>query len=131
LGLVPGLDFSIDHVTGDVIDDGAGAFEMTDTAAPAVYLQYCCELDGWTPEPDLGGRAHLVPRKNTQATGIALKVAYLEAGQPLVDDGRISDHVVTVDRDQVGQVCITSTARDQSRGQLELTDLLPFTPGDV
>jgi phage gp46-like protein len=128
---VAGYDLFIDHLTGDLVDDGAGEFETTDTAAMAVYLQLCCELDAWVVEPDLGGRAHLVPRKNNLTTGTALKVAYLEAYQPLVDDGRIVDPVITIDRDKVGRIVMYSSARDSQRGQLELSDLLPFTPGDL
>jgi hypothetical protein len=115
---VAGYDLFIDHLTGDLVDDGAGEFETTDTAAMAVYLQLCCELDAWVVEPDLGGRAHLVPRKNNLTTGTALKVAYV-------------DPVITIDRDKVGRIVMYSSARDSQRGQLELSDLLPFTPGDL
>ncbi len=125
-----GTDLVFDPVTGDVVDDGLGGFVETDGADTAVYLQFCTELDGWVMEQDLGCKAHLVQRKNNMTTGIELKACYQQAYEPLVADGRIADPVVTVDRDKLNRIAIRTSARDAQRGVRELSDLIPFTPGD-
>jgi hypothetical protein len=103
---------------GDYIDDGAGGFVETDTAAPAIRHQLLDVLGEWIGDPDAGrdrrgvaGRANTIREAEIEAD--TLRVAL----DVLVLEGLIEDVEITTDRDATGRFAFLITSRDTKSGE--------------
>jgi hypothetical protein len=120
-----GVDLLYDD-DGDYIDDGAGYFEETETAQPAVRHQMLDELDAWVGDPALG-RDQTTTRLNSQRDADRRANSVRNAYQPLVDDGLIEELSITVDTDAAGRWGNVVTAKDTSTGApFDFERLSPF-----
>jgi phage gp46-like protein len=124
---MPGWDRTIDPVTGDYIDDGAGGTETTMTAQTAIHHQLQGELGSWAGDDLAGSRFHTLARaKNSLRTPQVLEDMARECLRPLVAEGLISEPEIVVERD-VNRIAIETTCRDlQSGEELVVTTVLPF-----
>jgi phage gp46-like protein len=124
-----GIDRILDPLTGDyVLDSSTGAWETTWSARTAVYHAILCHRGAWAADADFGSRLHTLARaKNTQRMRAVITDMITEALQPLIDAGRISEPVVLTER-TVERIIVEATVTDlQTREEIDLTSLLPFT----
>lgn len=124
-----GYDRRIDPITRDYVDDGAGTFETTRTAETAIYHQVRTPLGSWWGDPEAGSRLHeLEQAKNPVTSPIVIDDMLSGALARLVDEGRISEPEILVERD-VDEVVAAVTVRDLWSGEtLDLTNLVPVNP---
>lgn len=122
-----GEDFLIGD-DGDWIDDGAGDFEQTLTAQPALRHQVLDELGGWVGDPDAGREQRpLLGRNNTEAEREQEEDTVVKALQVLERAGLITDIETEVLKDAVGRFFVRSVSRDtQAGGQIDQTTLTEF-----
>lgn len=122
-----GLDRSIDPLTRDYVEDGAGGWETTRDASTAIWHQVQGRLGGWAGDPQAGSRFHTLARAKSSSRTPAV-VADIARGalRPLVAAGLISEPDIIVERDR-SRIASETTVTDLQTGeQLDLTDLLSF-----
>lgn len=109
-------DLAFDPVTRDLVDDGAGAFEITETAATAVMLQLISHWDAWWGDPDAGSLLHDLQRFASDPPGLTADESR-RALQLLAERGRISNLEVIAEEPRTGRVNVAIRFRDTSTGQ--------------
>lgn len=115
---MPGLDFSLDPITLDLVDDGAGGFASTATAATAVQHQMQCHLGEWWGDADAGSLLHtLVQRDDGEETQAFIGDEAQRAAQPLVADGRIAAVTTDVSKPYPGRLFTSVSFQDLQTGQ--------------
>jgi hypothetical protein len=124
---MPGTDLQLDS-TGDFIDDGAGFFEETNTAQPAVRHQVMTMRGQWIGDADAGRESKGIPeRLNTEAEAELEANATLNALEELEIEGLISDIRVKVNRDALGRFAIQTEMVDaQAGGTITIQPLTEF-----
>jgi phage gp46-like protein len=94
-------DRKLDPVTGDFIDEDAGAFELCDALENKIAFSYLIAAGSWEGDPTLGhGFDELARALNTQENRNRLRDLAKQAVQWLVDGGEL-DHVDVFD-EQIG-----------------------------
>jgi len=124
---MPGDDLRLDEY-GDYIDDGAGAFELTATAQPAVRHQVLGRLGEWIGDVTAGRSIRgLAGRRNTEKELDGEADAVRAALEVLVGEGVITDVRIETDRDARGRWGLKITCRDtQAGGTIEVSTLTEF-----
>lgn len=118
-------DFVFDPVTRDIVDDGAGSWEMTDTAGTMVQHQTWCHAFAWWGLSNLGSRLHdLRPFQANPA--LLIPAEWERSLGVIVARGRISNVNVAVDPPKPGRIVGKATMRDVGTGQ---TIAAYVTPG--
>lgn len=114
-GRVGQFDVRFDPVTGDWIDDGAGAVQMVTTAETSVLLQLVTHHGRWGGDPDAGSRIHDLDQFTTDPEALIADEAR-RALDVLVADGEIADIDVTVTETAPGRVEVATSFRDVKTG---------------
>lgn len=114
-GLLGSWDFLFDPITLDLIDDGAGSFEVTTTAATAVQHQLLCHYDRWWGDADLGSRFYNLDLFITDPERLVVDECQRALGV-LVQAGRIAD-VTAVAAESFGRIDVRTSFRDAQSGQ--------------
>ncbi len=113
-------DFKFDPVTQDLVDDGAGSYELVETAETMVLHQMLCHYRKWWGFAELGSKLHdLKALQRDPKTLAALEVT--RALNVIVGRGRILALEVIAERPNVGRVVTLAKFRDASTGQLVTT----------
>ena len=121
---MPGEDLLLSN-DGDYVDDGAGAFELTTTAQPALRHQLLDRVAEWTGDPGAGREIRgIAGRLNTEEQAELEAESVRVAHQPLVDAGQVADVEVQVDRDTSGRWVVLARARDTQSGNTLVFDNL-------
>lgn len=114
---MPGLDLKFDSITRDVIDDGAGGFELTENADTILMHQALCHYNAWWGDEQLGSRFH-----DLQAfQGNPELEAQAEADRcfgVLVARGYITNLETGVSPMVGGRINIATRSRDVNTGQV-------------
>lgn len=119
-------DWVVDPATRDFIEtDDGGWLESTD-ARSAVMFQLEMRYRAWWGDPEQGSRIRAImsgedPGDISDATDAAL-----QALQPLVGDGRISDLTVAADTDETGRGVLVLSYTDRSSGRRVDQAYVPF-----
>jgi phage gp46-like protein len=94
------MDIFIDPATADyAIADGASVRDPMGGLANAVYLRLMTPLASYWADPSLGSRLHELTREKDVTRIAILSRQYAEAAlKPIVDDGRATRILVTVER---------------------------------
>lgn len=123
------LDRALDPVTRDYIDDGKGGYVETATAQTKIYHQIYGHLNSFPGAPDRGCRLYLLQREKDDDITLHRAVDYTnEAYAPLVEAAFVDNVVVDTERNEIGRLVVSTTARDVQNGQLPT---MPFTPGGI
>lgn len=110
-------DFQFDPVTQDLIDDGNGSVQTTDTAETAVMHQLLCHYEEWWGDETLGSQIHNLSAFQSRPEVQAPAEAQRALGQ-LVDRGRISNLETRAEVPYPGRVTVLARFQDASTGQL-------------
>lgn len=110
-------DFKFDPQTQDLIDDGAGAIETTDTAETMVMHQLLCHLGEWWGDETLGSKIHDLNAFQSRPEVLAPDEAKRALGV-LIDRGRIANLEVRAEMQGQGRVVVLARFQDASTGQL-------------
>lgn len=112
------MDAWINPVTGayeQVADGSALVRDPADGLANAVYLRITTPLGSYWANPTLGSRLHELEREKDVARVQTLAEQYaLQALQPLVDDGRVSQLSVRTER-QPGRLVLLVELTDAAQ----------------
>jgi len=109
-------DFRFDPVTQDLIDDGHGAVELTDTAETAVLHQLLCHRGEWWGDPDAGSRLHDLDALVADPEAL-IADEVRRALDPLVRSGRIDQVRARAVEEQAGRVRVETSFQDSSASQ--------------
>ena len=113
---MPGDDLVLDD-SGDYVDDGAGGFQVTPTAASAVRHQGLDRLGEWVGDVTAGReQAGIAGRQDTEAELDAEANSWQIALELLEIEGLITDIQIETDRDVQGRFGLKITSRDTSSG---------------
>lgn len=115
-GLIAGWDLRFDPVTMDLVDDGAGGFELVTSAATAVLHQLLCHRDEWWGDPDLGSHLHQLDRF-IQSPGPLIAAETERALGVLVTAGRLANVRAEAEESAPGRVSVRTSYRDTRSGQ--------------
>lgn len=122
------LDIMLD-ANGDWIDDGAGGWQTTPTAATACRHQLLDRRGEWVGDPTAGRTSKGIPGRNsTQAELESEADSVREALAVLVREGLIADVEIVVARDTAGRWAMEAHCRDLASGgpiDLALTEFGP------
>ena len=112
------FDRVIDSETHDYVDDGAGGLEVTTTVATSLYTQFHIALNEWWGRSEAGNTLHeLLLRGDTGEDVIQeARESLITAMQPLLDQGRIADPILKIDKDKFGRILIVSSVLDVQSG---------------
>lgn len=126
---MPGKDRVIDPITKDYVDDGVGGCLETETQETAVYHQLTGHLGRWPGDAKAGALLFTLQRENDTDETEHRAVDYTTSAlQPLVDVGRILNVQVETDRNERGELVVTSSEDDAVFGPLPP---LPLSPGGI
>lgn len=115
-GKLLGWDLLFDPISGDLVDDGRGAFKVTGTAATAVQHQLLCHYDRWWGDPDLGSTLYDLDLFIADPEAEIVAECKRALGV-LVEAGRIADvHVRAIE--SRGRIDVRTAFRDAQSGQL-------------
>lgn len=121
---MPGDDLLI-GTDGDFVDDGAGGFEFTPTAQPAIRHQVLDRIGEWLGDPTAGREiAGLKGRLNTEEELDEEADSVRNALEKLERDGLITDIQIATDRDPAGRWGLRITCRDTASGGTIAVDTL-------
>ncbi len=124
---MPGDDLLIGN-DGDYIDDGAGAFTLTETVASTVRHALLDIFGEWVGDPDAGREILGIEGRNSTAAEAELEAeSYRVALEPLEEDGLIDDIDIEVVRVLPTRFQVNVRMRDtQSGGTIEFANLNEF-----
>lgn len=114
-GAVSHFDVLLDPVTGDFVDDGAGAIVVTTTSETAVVLQLLTHYQGWWGDPEAGSRLHDLEQFQSDP-GPLIEDETRRALGVLVAAGRIADVDAKAVESQAGRVDASTSFRDVKTG---------------
>jgi len=124
-----GTDRVIDPTTRDyVLDETTNSYETSRSARSAVYHSIIGHRGKWAADPEYGSRINeLLRTQNSFRTPAVIRDMLNEALSLLIEDGRIAEPEVVIERDK-SRVLIEVTVLDLHSGEtIDITDLLPFT----
>lgn len=109
-------DFLWDPVTQDLVDDGHGGVELTETAETAVLHQLLCHRGEWWGDPEAGSRLHDLDAF-AQDPEALVPDEVRRALEPLVRSGRIDQVRARAVEVQAGRVVVETSFQDASASQ--------------
>lgn len=123
---MPGTDLTLDPVTHDLVDDGAGDWSETGDLSPQLAHQLL-DLKGlWFADPDAGCLAYAIPRKVNRSTFRRLEDAYRDSLRPFIELGLAEDLSIVMTTDLIGRLAWLASLVDIQHGELDITPLLAY-----
>lgn len=120
-----GLDRVINPETGDYVETAEGQWETTRNAQTAIYHQIRTKRNGWAGDPDAGSDFHELDRgKSTLRTPVVIRDMTERALAPLVDEGRITEPDIDVERDGTRAAQEATVTDLQSKEEIGLASIL-------
>ena len=111
------FDLRFDPLTHDLIDDGRGSVQLTDTAETAVLHALIAHFGEWWGDPDAGSRLHdLDAFVGNPEPMIADEVRRALAS--IVQAGRIDQLRVRALMERTGRIRVETSFRDATSSQL-------------
>jgi hypothetical protein len=111
------MDFAFDPVTRDLIDDGAGSFELTETASSTLMHQVLCHYGECWHDENLGSLFHDLSAFQAKPELLAKSEAERCFGV-LVDRGVITNLETSVSAFVRGRINVATRSRDATTGQV-------------
>ena len=123
---MPGTDLTLDPISHDLVDDGAGDWVETSTIEPQLAHQLL-DLKGlWFADQDAGCDAYLLPRKANSRTFRGLEDAYRSALRPFIAAGLAEDLTFAVTTNAIGRLAWLASLVDVQHGELDISPLLTY-----
>ena len=102
------IDAYLNPLSGDyVLQQGQPAEDPANGLANAVYVRLMTPLGSWWQDVNLGSRLHELTRQKDLSRVSILAKQYSETAlQPVIDDGRATEIVVTTEQPKNGRLLL-------------------------
>ena len=121
---MPGFDYALDPITGDLVPDGKGEFVLTDSNESAVH-HALNDKRGWPGDEKAGSTVRQLATMTAPQAAAEAPNRIRTALAPLLDDGLLRDVIVDVER-QGSRVFVSTEIIDAAGVRVDVTHLTPF-----